>query len=473
METDRLLPRRLIETNSDGGFSFGVALAFSVNFAMGAGFLSLPWAFNQAGIMLSLVIMIIVVLPMIIAIVFNLEAMARAGAYFKYSHSHNDDGSVAAETGLKTVPPELLKGELVVDSERFEVSDLLSLFVGQASERVFIILISLYTYGTLWSYCAVFSKAMATTFPLGDGVDSVTAYLFFFACIVIPLTCLEVTEQVYVQVFLAFCRLAVCILMVGTALIALFRHDDSGDHVEQLTHTLVNFKGLHIILPCATFAYIFTHNVPVIAEPVRDKTALRGVFASTVVICFIGYTSIGLSVSALFGDKVQSSCNLNWSSYGEGITGTLTRAIAGAIATYIVMFPALDVTSAFPLNAISLGNNIMSAVAGESSHTLSRVYKIAFRLAAAIPPFFLAAYVSDVGTITSYTGISGFFLAFIFPPIVAHYSEKLFVAKGWNPTTVYSMGALSSAYARVGVFLFGLVMISYTLYVNATMSNEA
>ena len=35
------------------------------------------------------------------------------------------------------------------------------------------------------------------------------------------------------------------------------------------------------------------------------------------------------------------------------------------VSYFVVLFPALDVASAFPLNGITLGNNLMSAVYGD------------------------------------------------------------------------------------------------------------
>ena len=41
--------------------------------------------------------------------------------------------------------------------------------------------------------------------------------------------------------------------------------------------------------------------------------------------------------------------------------------LVNAIRLYVVMFPALDVMSAFPLMAITLGNNLFSCVYGHTS----------------------------------------------------------------------------------------------------------
>ena len=347
------------KSNNDSlkGFSFLIALAFSINFSMGAGFLSLPWAFNQSGLLLSFLVMLIVSIPLYIAILFNLETMARANIIDHLIKSPN----FKFYTTTNTPTPTMISNDinvnnlLLVGEERYEVSDLCSIFIGKWTKLLFLFFISIYSYGCLWSYCAVFSRALASTFPLGDEIDSYVIYLILYALIVIPLTCMEVTEQIYVQVFLAFCRLAVVIFMVGTAIFGFISNselfDERIDYYSNTTH-LFNWNSIHIILPIATFAFIFTHNVPVISEPVDDKSKLHWIYLATVFICFLGYCSIGIMVSIYFGDDIQSSCNLNWSTPSNKHSSSVLYRL---ISLYIVIFPALDVVSAFPLNAITLG----------------------------------------------------------------------------------------------------------------------
>lgn len=471
-ETDPLLPTRANESHlatsstssSVSGFSFLVAVAFSVNFAMGAGFLSLGWAFQKAGIVLSMGIMGVIAFVFVLAILFNLEAMARAEV-LDHLHKTHSPGNTAV-------------GKWVVGDERYEVSDLCSLFLGKWTKMSFLFLLAIYSYGTLWSYCAVFSKAMASTFPLGE--YSYDIYLAIYALIVIPLTCMEVTEQIAVQVFLAFCRLLVATLMVGSIILGFSTHPSEVEMLKDYDPShLIRLNYLHVILPISTFAFIFTHNIPVIAEPVNDKKKLHFIFIVTIILCFLGYTSIGASASLYFGPDVLSSCNLNWADPTDPRSpiSSLPYIIREIISIYIVMFPALDVVSAFPLNAITLGNNLLVLFLNADEHVdhteIPPYKRYIFRLSACLPSFILAYILSDVGTITDYTGIAGFFLGFIFPPLVAEYSERYFVQRGWNPETAYSWKYLSSSVSRKMVFIFGLIVIFYTLWSTITQSSSS
>ena len=84
---------------------------------------------------------------------------------------------------------------------------------------------------------------------------------------------------------------------------------------------------------------------------------------------------------------------------------------------YALLFPACDVASAYPLGAITLGNNLMSAWATGRTPMVERYrhFRLAFRLVAAVPPLAGAFFVSNLDTILSFAGILGFFIAFFVP----------------------------------------------------------
>ena len=61
-----------------------------------------------------------------------------------------------------------------------------------------------------------------------------------------------------------------------------------------------------------------------------------------------------------------------------------------------------------------------------------------FRLLAAVPPFIGAMIVSDLSHITGYTGLAGFLIAFIFPPLLSRYSAQKLERLGLEMHTKYS-----------------------------------
>ena len=84
--------------------------------------------------------------------------------------------------------------------------------------------------------------------------------------------------------------------------------------------------------------------------------------------------------------------------------------IVNLVSYYIICFPATDVISAFPLNGITLGNSLMGRWYGARIREYEGDTKTVriFRLIGCVPPILGACFVRELGTITDYTGITGF-----------------------------------------------------------------
>jgi hypothetical protein len=341
---------------------------------------------------------------------------------------------------------------------------------------IYLATLFMYTFGLLWAYGTVFANAFAQKFPILGDFYSYYAYIVVFGLFVIPLSCLDLKEQVTVQMILSAGRVMMVFCMVGTIGVSYLwgSREDFGAAATYDRGELFAFheSGLQHLLPIAVFANIFHYAIPALAEPVADKRTLAYIFMTTLIFCFIAYSAIAISVSLYFGDLTQTSSNLNWADYGNNSSG-VAFFIKRLISMYVMMFPALDVASAFPLNAITIGNNLFSAVYGKQVHSMedSRRHKITFRLLAAFPPLIMAAFESNLGKITDYTGMTGFVLAFIFPPMLAYYSHTTLADVGMPVVTIYSTTFASPRYGAL-IFLFGawlMVYVPWSLIFNSSV----
>jgi len=261
---------------------------------------------------------------------------------------------------------------------KFEVNTLCRVFLGKRGGlQIYTTFICLYCYCTLWAYTSVFSSALAQMWPLpswrnllGDtdtdqDVDSYLWYSILFATMVVPLSCLELNEQITVQVIMTLARFVMLFFMLSTAhqVAAL---DDMTTPRE--TVPLVQWSGVHQMLPILVFAHIYHHSIPGLAQPVANKRQLRHVFAATTIFSTVAYTLLGLTLASAFGPHVQQSSNLHWNRYYSSSGDTNGGWWHYFVSVYVVCFPALDVISAFPLNAITLGNNMLGAAYGSQIH---------------------------------------------------------------------------------------------------------
>jgi hypothetical protein len=315
-------------------------------------------------------------------------------------------------------------------------------------------------YGMLWAYASVFSSALLIYLDFGPAAYYV--YLLLFACIVCPMSCAELTEQKSMQLTLAWCRVIMVLFMVSTVLLAFGNeHEPFGEGTKNpdFASNLVKFEGLHLILPIAVYANAFHHSIPTLSEPVADKRKLVSIFSTTLGCCFVSYAIIGSVLAIYFGDEISPSANTNWNAYGKFHDG-FGPFVGRIVAIYVIIFPALDVASAFPLNAVTLGNSLVSAFYG--TETPSRSVVVSFRLLAAIPPIIGASIVSDLGTITDYTGISGMAICFIFPALLGLCSEKYFFDRRISSKTLYS-SVFTHRYVAILLLLSSFAIMMYSI----------
>ena len=458
----------------DIGFSPFVAICFTVNYIMGTGFLALPWAFVQGGLISSSISLLVIAIISDISKNFLLIGMARAEKIvsqssknsvddqevlefenispltttFQYENVSNDcdeydnnDSTFNEKKPLhrahsmtpygtqvnydeskhenfqeyighlhqnvrmypsKTNNDNWNNNLLSVKDRKFEIPELCRLYLGKKSSQLYTSFISFYLYLALWAYTSVFASALAKEIPIFDSKDEqnhaekdYVIYVLLFALIVVPLTCRELKEQIVIQVILAACR----ILMVSIMTITVFAfkpnfNDMTGlESVKTTTPTsttapMFHLSGLYHTLPIIVYAFIFHHSIPGLSHPVSrsSKRQLKSIFQSTFVISGLGYTFIGICVGYFFGVNINESSNLNWKEYrggtGELVTeldseGNIIQTVwtnvawwAKTISFFIVSFPALDVASAFPLNAITLGNNLLNSFYGDESHVV-------------------------------------------------------------------------------------------------------
>jgi hypothetical protein len=445
---------------------------------MGTGFLTLPWAFLNAGLVLSIVTMFFTGVISDISKDWVLNSMARAEAV----ESDRQASSKDASTRLIERPPSPSPSLPVVSHRKFEVIELCKIFLPPLGPRLYTATFSLYMYGTLWAYTTVFGTAMVSALPLGTK-DDYLLYVVVFAAITVPLTCMELKEQVKVQVSLSVCRMVLVVVILGTVLAAWNAGEGQFDEVDgPQTIPLVDVKGFYKLLPIAVYANIYHHSIPGLSHPVKDKRKLGVIFRVVFLVMGICYVSLGGIVGWYFGDGLnepgKSSCNLMWHDYLGG-TGECSKNCddgsddkvwkgrlwwASAASFYAVLFPALDVLSAFPLNGITLGNCLLGSYHGEGVREVEgvRAKVLPWRVAASLPSIVGAAFVRDLGTITDYTGVTGFLIAFVFPAYLNIRSRREAKRRGLGGRTAYE-GWGSGDWASWGGVAFGGFMVVFVL----------
>lgn len=539
-----------------------VAFCFTLNYVFGIGFLTIPWAFVQGGLVFSSLLLFCCCVLSDITKGYILETMARAEAMLDLemrwidnnyannsdeekqkllcippakTYMNNEDSNVdydkslddkkstsnkkvlktqvsaPLQTDYRSMSPmtstpdrsktlgdkrrleniliaekrnlihihkkqesELLEEPYIIKDRKFEINALCRIFLGKMGLHAYTFFLSLNLYGTLWAFTSVFATSAAKSFPIyadGNLMVNYTYYAVIFASVVIPMSCLELNEQILVQVTVSLAMFMMVIVMVTTC--HSFFSFDSVDNSTTIMSPnnpvynmnrmllqegrsdapMVNISSVHKMLPVLVFSTIYHHSIPGLSHPVEEKKALGTIFRSTTFFSGVAYGFIGCVLGYVFGTTIEQSSNLHWKTY------PFVTWYDPFISLFVTSFPAFYVLSAFPLCAITLGNNLLAAIHGKRVHIVERNrWKVTqCRLLASIPPIFLAMFIRQLGTITDFTGTVGSIIIYAFPALLFIFSGKKAREMNYSIKTYYS-NAASKTWLAILIFLFGVGM---------------
>ncbi|CAB1101799.1 unnamed protein product [Ectocarpus sp. CCAP 1310/34] len=415
---------------------------------MGSGFLALPAAFVATGMFLGVAVLFACMGLLRMTAMYEVETMCRAEAWMKANLVplvHKQRAREGAES------------EMHLSSHAFQMTEMCELFGGrmlQDIKRAFNFMLFLYMFCALWGYGAVFGEALATYAPvpfLGP-VGAYRMYVVLFGMVVVPMSTLEIKEQATFQVVLTIMRFMALVVMVGTILTSLYTGGEPfGPGTEELVGTtpLATWRGIFKAVPAGIFALSLAATTPTIVSGLEQKHSVGNVVWTAMISAAVTYTGISLATAYYFGASVNGSCNVNWANYspeGDGPVGSLLATSGRMMAYFVVLFPAMDVTSVYPLNVMVVANNMMAAVYNDHVDNAENdsVIVTTFRGEADVVPFI--------------DGCLTVMIAFVFPAYVNLLSKRMCEERFGASKTPFTGAITSSTPALYACIGFGLLL---------------
>lgn len=372
--------------------------------------------------------------------------------------------------------------------QELEVTDLAEEFLGPMGKVLYQSALMALTYVGLLAYTQVFND----TFRL-QLWPTVPAWLppLLFGAIVVPLSCFDLQEQIAAQVAMSLLRfVSLGILVVGTfvALCVDYEHSalamatTTGGGVSHQPLPLVRWQGFGVMFTTAIFSQLFQHSVPGLIRPLSkdNKKFIPSIFRAALITTASLYVLTGCICVAYFGDRLSQSVNLDFVGFTWGLSRddgkeTVTLILVQALAMIVVLFPALDTLSVFPLIAITLGNNLHAACpqvthylfghlsatsedAAPSSTTTTvgtpttthvvhknsprkRYATVFWRLVAAIPPVLCSLEVRHLVVSLQIAGLCGILVALVFPALLHRHAQErsAMLPLSWTTTPSYTL----------------------------------
>lgn len=250
----------------------------------------------------------------------------------------------------------------VLITRKFEISELCEIFLFPWSKYVYLVLLILLTFFACVSYSTVAGSSWAEILPLDSHTllecdipefnhvippthacrNLYRLCLFFFACIVVPLSLLELREQIWVQVTLGLMRFFTIGCIIIYCLVKLISdspfadcgdgsgHGSGGNESDQCmadVFTHFSAKEWLFAIPVFVYASILHQGVPSLTHPVKQKKWLRAYFNSLYIIIVTLYTFLGIVVSLWFNSEISGTCTLNWVSL-DGCSAVFNRELS-------------------------------------------------------------------------------------------------------------------------------------------------
>jgi hypothetical protein len=243
---------------------------------------------------------------------------------------------------------------------------------------------------------------------------------------------------------------------------------------------------------------------------VEDRKYIPQIFKYALLTTTFIYIAIGTTCVVFFGDSLQHSVNLNFVDFDWGYDRShrgaqhneWVRMCISLLSMVVVLFPALDTLSVFPLIANTLGNNLNSAfpflrdrvtahyhaqqankgpipltgnaeeASGNSKIVVAcnhqdraairRITLTVWRLVAAVPPILASMAVTDLMFSLQIAGLCGIVVALITPALLHRHGPERYslLPRSLQPIDTSLQSLYSGEYLSSMVLLLAAVAIS-------------
>lgn len=497
---------RLIELSSihyspyEKSFTLQALYFLSINYILGVGCLGVPYAFAHAGFILCFCILLVVSFVSFLTVMWVAETGDRYERALTREHAMTESSQLLSMSERTYVEP------------RYEVLDLVNYYLGPIHKFIYQFSLVFLMFVGLLAYTQVFCGSIAALFWVNGDAPSGLSQVIFGA-IVLPLSCMELDDQVSIQSLMAAARFLAIFVMVTGSLIALLvddspertesnyppywaKPDQDGCHMSYFAC----FSGFGVAFSTALFSQLFQHSVPGLLRPLKDKHQLINkvpkVFSASLRTTCSLYLILGSAAASYFGNSTQSSVNVNFAAkdfyfgFNEETTPDWLMRILRFMAGIIVIFPALDTISVFPLIVNTLGSNLYAAsgppflkyisrnlaafrcrgsMQGQKYSDLSREDRtsllryaskfstILWRLVAAVPPLVASMWASDLSFSLLLSSVAGLYVAFFAPALLQLFSARSdlerTILSGWYSSRILTYPVITFAFFSLYVVL--------------------
>ncbi|XP_014262458.2 transmembrane protein 104 homolog [Cimex lectularius] len=425
----------------DDLYSSKTALFYIFNLIVGAGSLTLPRAFYDAGWVLSSVLIVVLALFSYITVTFVIESIALCSSIIQWRMVERmkkvtreirsaAEGEMASEDEMEINEDALMLPQEYIDffpsepqrlfslDNKVELGEMALLLFNKLGLTLFYIFLCLYLYGDLTIYSAVISKTIVTTVCTSDNLNSTlsdycwTSYDFKRGAvykmalsgvlfILGPFVFFNIQKTKYLQFLTIFSRLLAFVLMIGLCIKRL-----ANPNVEHGQPPQYNFEGFPALLGSCVYSFMCHHSLPGLIVPIMNKSKLKRWIALDYIAILILYLTLAL-VAVFAFNKIEDLFTLNFPP--DTLKPNLTKDL---ISYFLMLFPVFTFSTTFPIVSVTLRSNLQAMFI---FWQYKYIHTLIIPVITVVPPVLLAM---TTDKIENHVGITGSFAGIVVQYII-------------------------------------------------------
>ncbi|KAF7256045.1 hypothetical protein EG68_06415 [Paragonimus skrjabini miyazakii] len=479
---------------ADHQYSSLAGFTFLFNVIMGNGPLTLPAAFQQAGWLMSTIILIILCFTSFITFTFIVEAMSITNAISKLKMKAitSNEGGSDEEVEVTVISVPVIEEPRNFDSryfdilQKFEIGQMFRLYFGRIGNILFYLNICIYLYGDLAIYAAGVPKSLRNVvctatinrtvlhdsdlcwdFSSLSRSDVYRIFVICFAACMLPFLFFHVTRSRWLQLFTTVIRWISFILMVCLAIdrAVVIRqgytqsslgtthlwnpavHDlMQSSPVPVPNPPILRAEGIPNLFGVCVYVFMCHHSIPGVVTPVRNKhkIMLRLFIPLFLSVLIFNLVLSGTALAAF--EDIKDLYTLNFvPDEHSAETFKIPFILAQVFGYFLSLFPVFALSSTFPILCCTLlGNlntlcNMFPACQKPRAHSALR-WVLPFVVL--LPPICIGLITDNIGFLVGFTGaFAGSGIQYVIPAVLVYRARRYL--KYMLKTDTYSIPSYS------------------------------
>ncbi|KAL4470121.1 hypothetical protein ABPG72_016658 [Tetrahymena utriculariae] len=486
-ENKNLLPVEDKKSNSNKLSSLTV-FNTAFNVLLGAGPILVPPVFQEPGIALAFIFIILITFISFICSEYVIETMSLL-TVIRAVEMHDQElqskllfpqeSSGEKSFSENVISFHLNNNEISEESfllqEPIEYSQMGLEIYGKIGQGITATGLVVYLIGVLSSKTIMIGNILSKTFKDVSFLNSTYPWMISFLACSIIFSFSNVQKTKTLQNVIVVVRfLTIAALLIGSFQVA----GKTSFHNLNENHIYFDFNNFSSFFSDLQFALLMHHAIPSMFYSIENQKNIKKVSCaafgigslSIVLLSIFGVMAFGKCLDAEKGHD-NSECAGQGYATGSSYFNSYFQGIGDADwAFYISSFYIFLNVAAFPVLIITCRNNLMKFLAKDKIPAIN--YKItkwtvAFTLLIAIPIFAISLTVKNIQIVLDWvSGIFGSMLINLFPSSFVIYARIKAERLGINHEQNIHKSIIRNKYLPYGTFLVGCVLLVYTIYNN-------